>query len=182
MLVLNDKIKSSWFYCIQSASTCLSYSLPESLSLRLSMPLTSPWSQPFKYYVLYPPRWIVCLDSYPFFLFPISLGTPTLRVKNLRLYSFCLQISDDIKSFHYFMHSLIHINQDTNSTRYGSPLSSKHKLMREPHLLHSSAISSVADCCSVEKSASGSYSRSASRAHSEKSQTSTHISHVLDTF
>ena len=117
-----------------------------------------------------------------FFLFPISLGTPTLWVKNLRLHSFCLQISDDIKSFHYFTHSLIHINQEANSTRYGSPLSSKHKLMREPHLLHSSAISSAADCCSVEKSASGSYSRSASRAHSEKSQTSTHISHVLDTF
>jgi len=76
--------------------------LPVSLSLRLSMPLTSPWSEPFKYYVLYPPRWIVCLDSYPFFLFPISLGTPTLWVKNLRLHSFCLQISDDIKSFHYF--------------------------------------------------------------------------------
>ena len=175
MLVLNDKIKSSWFSCIQSASTCLSYSLPVSLSLRLSMPLTSPWSQP-------PPRWIVCLDSYPFFLFPISLGTPTLRVKNLRLYSFCLQISDDIKSLHNFVHSFIHINQETNSTRYGSPLSSKHKLMREPHLLHPSAISSAADCCSVEKSTSGSYSRSASRAHSEKSQTSTHISHVLDTF
>ena len=50
--------------------------------------------------------------------------------------------------------------------------------MREPHLLHPSAISSAADCCFVEKSASGSYSRSASRAHSEKSQTSTHIIHV----